>query len=100
MPNRTIYIRKEDIKNWDSIDDKPEWLHMNLHKGYKVVREREDGSGAIYNVTQEAPKIRPLSEAMKDEEIFGSYNQDNLIISRADDAMFDITTGMRYEATP
>ena len=65
MPHRNIWIRKEDVENWDSIDDKPEWLHMNLHKGYKVVREHEDGSGAIYNVTEQPKIIKTKEDAQK-----------------------------------
>lgn len=31
MPNRTIYIRKDDIDKWDAIESKPEWLHEQLN---------------------------------------------------------------------
>lgn len=31
MPNRTIYIRNEDLEKWNSIADKPEWLHSVLN---------------------------------------------------------------------
>jgi len=30
MPNKTVYIRNDDLDKWDAIKDKPEWLHNHL----------------------------------------------------------------------
>lgn len=30
MPNKTIYIRKEDLDKWESIEDKPGFIHNAL----------------------------------------------------------------------
>lgn len=45
-------------------------------------------------------QFRPLSQVVKDEEIFGSYNPDNLVISKADQAVYDTVAQERVEATP
>lgn len=31
MPKVTIWIRVEDEQKWNSIPDKPKWLHQNLN---------------------------------------------------------------------
>jgi len=48
MPNRTIYIRQEDLKKWNSIKNKPEWLHLAIN-GTNVSQ--------INNVIEEKSKI-------------------------------------------
>jgi len=30
MPNRTIYVREDDIEAFDAIEDRPEWLHRAI----------------------------------------------------------------------
>lgn len=35
MPKVTIWIRNEDIKAWEGIKDKPEWLHKVINLGYE-----------------------------------------------------------------
>lgn len=53
MPHVNIWIRKEDVDNWNSIDNKADWLHFHLHKGVKVITNNSDGSGKIENLTKE-----------------------------------------------
>lgn len=53
MPRVNIYIRNEDLENWNMIDDKPEWLHFHLHRGVKVITNNPDGSGKIEDLTEE-----------------------------------------------
>ena len=36
MPNRTIYIRNDDLLKWEAIDNKAEWLHERLVVGVAV----------------------------------------------------------------
>lgn len=33
MPRVNVYIRKEDWEAWESLADKPDWLHQSLAKG-------------------------------------------------------------------
>jgi hypothetical protein len=47
MPNRTIYIRKEDLDKWEAIEDKPTWLQIALNGTdvptvNKVIKERKE----------------------------------------------------------
>jgi hypothetical protein len=34
MPNRTQYIRNEDVAAWDALDNKSQWIHEHL-QAYK-----------------------------------------------------------------
>jgi hypothetical protein len=36
MPKVTIWIRNEDLPKWESIADRPEWLHSHLQVPYKI----------------------------------------------------------------
>lgn len=31
MPNRTVYIRIEDLDKWNALENKSEWLHKHLN---------------------------------------------------------------------
>lgn len=39
MPNRTQYIRNEDVEAWDAIENKSEWIHrhLTLEKAKQVI---------------------------------------------------------------
>lgn len=45
MPRRNVFIRKEDLEAWDTMPDRPKWLHKRLqeykngHMGYKITDE-------------------------------------------------------------
>jgi hypothetical protein len=72
MPRVNIWIRNEDLENWNSIDDKPAWLHFNLHKGVKVVEKNADGSGRILDVTEKpihvdatSPQVRSIPQPIQ-----------------------------------
>jgi hypothetical protein len=34
MPNRTIYIKNADIDKWESITDKPAFIHLALNDSF------------------------------------------------------------------
>lgn len=58
MIQRTVYFRDEDIEAWNAIENKAEWLHLNLNKGYKVVTNNADGSGKVENVIKRVDDIK------------------------------------------
>lgn len=33
MPNKTIYLKEEDLEKWDSLENKSEFIHQALTKG-------------------------------------------------------------------
>lgn len=39
MPSVPIYIRKDDWPKWDSIKDKPEFIHNALNPVYKATKD-------------------------------------------------------------
>lgn len=45
MPNRTIYVRKEDVDLFDAIPDKGEWLHHAINND--IWQEGTLGSGNL-----------------------------------------------------
>lgn len=78
--NITTYIRKEDEHKWKSIENKSQWMHEMLNKGYKVITNNPDGSGKVETayppeptyekvpalVADRAPKIKVLdNDALK-----------------------------------
>lgn len=32
MPNKTFYLKREDVKDWEAIDNKSLWIHEHLRK--------------------------------------------------------------------
>lgn len=32
MPRRNIFVRNEDIEAWDTMKDRPEWLHNHIQE--------------------------------------------------------------------
>lgn len=71
MPSVPIYIRKEDWVKWDSIKDKPEFIHnaLNVRGAYnrleheqkktvkKVIKTTADAAEAVKEVFPDAEPI-------------------------------------------
>lgn len=56
MPRVNIHIRQEDWSIWQSIEDKPEWIHHNLSKTDRTMKRKEKPIKAEYDKPHK-PKI-------------------------------------------
>lgn len=49
MPKVTIWIRNEDVSKWETIANRPEWLHEHL--GIDIMKQKINGE-EIFRVTK------------------------------------------------
>ena len=58
MPRVNIFIRKEDTDKWKAIDNKSEWVHLQLNKSTEAVEDPllEVTVMSKYELETEAPK--------------------------------------------
>lgn len=73
MPRVNIYIRNEDVENWEAIENKPEWLHLNLNKGYKVITNNADGSGKVENVKKNV--IKKVDDIKIPDHVYRAFDK-------------------------
>jgi len=92
-----VYIKQQDYDKWLLLEKKSEFIHNALNG---VTMDIHPEMHAQPSKRYEAPALRPrpLSEVVKDEDIFGSLNPDNLVFTG--DAVYDKTTGEREKVTP
>lgn len=74
MPNKTVYIRKENELSWDSLENKSDWVNDKLSSATQVVTvSRSDVPMTADNPSQLAPMtvfegkpiITPRNQHMK-----------------------------------
>lgn len=66
MPRVDIWIRKEDWQKWQSIKDKPEWLHEHLNRDFNPVMVIDSSKLVMPtkpNLAPIEPKLTPPEES-------------------------------------
>lgn len=58
MPNRTQYIRNEDVDAWDALENKSEWIHNHLNQPLpRIMKAEKEGSQKSEENTPSLPHI-------------------------------------------
>lgn len=109
MPQVTVYIRAEDMEAWKGVAKKSEFIHNALNDGQMPFLEAQRAlneakvptEDRVVGFLEEDLKPIPLDELVEEyDEVFGTLNSADLVLSVADSAVFDTTTEERIEATP
>lgn len=81
MPNRTIYVRDDDLEAFDAIVDRPTWVHIAIRTAGALVKQTTvrtniDTSGLVRSAVVKIPftpkpkdpgTITPAMKATNDE---------------------------------